>query len=74
MRFNEILRKLSHRMNEKYDEVTSVFKKELQHGNKIGDEEVAIYHSNIMFMFSLDAVRKRFLCEIDGSPIETHSY
>ncbi len=54
-------------MNEKYNEVISVFKKQLQLGNKIGEQEVGMYQSNFLFMFHLEAVRKKFLSEIDGN-------
>ena len=61
-------------MNEKYNEVISVFKRQLQLGNKIGEQEVGMYQSNFLFMFHLEGVRKKFLSEIDGNQILTHSY
>jgi hypothetical protein len=54
-------------MNEKYNEVISVFKKQLQPGNNIGEPEVGLYQSNFLFMYHLEDVRKKFLCEIDGN-------
>lgn len=71
---NEILKKLSLKMNDKYLEVISAFKKHLQHGNKFGEEEVGLYQRNFLFTYHLEDVRKKFLCEIDGNQILTHSY
>jgi hypothetical protein len=61
-------------LNNKYDEVVSIISKQLQPGNTISQEDISTYESTIHFSFSIDKVREKFLCEIDGSPNLTRSY
>ena len=75
LKLNEILHELSKRMNEKYNEVIKIFETLLKHGNNsVEDQEIRVYQSNIQFMVSLEDLRMKYLCKIDESSIETHSY
>ncbi len=57
-----------------YEELVSIFKSKLQFTNLISEDDISTYQKNIKFSASLENVRKKYLCEIDGSPNLTRSY